>query len=291
MIYYDEIHVFTAEEIQLAQTIAGQVVFALGRKRAEDERRALERSLLEAQKLESLAMMAGGIAHDFNNILAIILGNTDLARMELPPDSPAHELLAPIAGAVQRATILTQQMLAYSGRGHFLVERLDLGALVMSMQGQIRAASGDHFTMNYHLAPSLPPIDADPSQMRQLVLSLVNNAVEAMGQEERSLSISTGLQSIDRVFMSEAYLVPDEIESRYVALDVADTGSGMDEATLERIFEPFFTTKFMGRGLGLAAVLGIVRGHRGAIRVRSALGQGTSVTVLFPAAEEPAGDA
>jgi signal transduction histidine kinase len=293
MIYYDQTHVFADEEVQLAQTIAGQVVFALGRKRAEDERRALERSLLEAQKLESLAMMAGGIAHDFNNVLAIILGNTDLARMELPPDSPAQELLAPIAGAVQRATALTQQMLAYSGRGHFLIERLDLSALLMSMQGQIRAASGDHIAMNYQLAPDLPPIDADPSQMGQLVLSLVNNAIEAIGQAEKSISVSTSLQSIDRVFMAEAYLVPDEIEPHYVALDVADAGSGMDEATLARIFEPFFTTKFMGRGLGLAAVLGIVRGHHGAIRVRSVVGQGTSVTVLFPVAEEtaPAGDA
>jgi PAS domain S-box-containing protein len=285
VIYYDQAHQFTAEEVQLAQTIAGQIVFALERNRSEEERRALERKLLETQKLESLAVLAGGIAHDFNNLLAIILGNVDLARMELPPDSPAQELLAPIAGAIQRATGLTQQMLAYSGKGHFLLELIDLNALLLEMHEPIRTALGEQVTAIYQLAPDLPPIEADPSQIRQIVLNLAINAAEAIGRSAGTVTIGTGVRSIDRAFLAEAYLAPERVASRYIALDVVDSGSGMDEATLARIFEPFFTTKFMGRGLGLSAVLGIVRGHHGAIRVRSVPRQGARFTILFPAAD------
>jgi PAS domain S-box-containing protein len=286
MLYYDQPHQFTAEETQLAQTIADQIVFALDRKRAEEERRALERKLLEAQKLESLGVLAGGIAHDFNNLLAIILGNVDLARMELPPDSPAHELLAPIAGAVTRATALTQQMLAYSGKGHFLIERLDLSALLRQMYEPIHAVLGDHAAAIYQLAPDLPSIEADPGQIRQAVLNLVSNAVEAIEQNFGTVTIRTRSRHIDRAYLMEAYLAPDLSAGQYVMLEVIDTGAGMDEVTLTRIFEPFFTTKFMGRGLGLAAVLGILRGHRGAIRVRSAPGHGSTFTLLFPAVRD-----
>jgi PAS domain S-box-containing protein len=256
------------------------------RKQAEEARRLFERQLLETQRLESLAVLAGGIAHDFNNILAIILGNVDLARVELPPDSSAHELLAPIVAAVQRASSLTQQMLAYSGRGHFLLEQIDLSLLLRQLHEPIRAALGARVTAVYQLAPNLPPITADPSQIRQAVLNLAINAAEAIGEATGEVTFRTAVQQIDHADLADAYLAPDLAAGRYVVLEVADTGSGMDATTLNRIFEPFFTTRFMGRGLGLAAVLGIVRGHRGAIRVRSAPGQGSTFTILLPAAEE-----
>ena len=255
------------------------------RKRAEEASQLFERRLLETQKLESLAVLAGGIAHDFNNILAIILGNVDLARIELPPDSSVHELLAPVASAVQRASGLTQQMLAYSGKGQFLLERFDLNELLHELREPIRAALGVRAQAVYQLAPGLPPITADPSQIRQALLNLVINAAEAIGEATGSVTIRTGARTMEHADLADTYLAPDLPAGRYVVLEVADTGAGMDQATLERIFEPFFSTRFMGRGLGLAAVLGIVRGHHGAIRVRSAPGQGSTFTILLPAAE------
>jgi PAS domain S-box-containing protein len=255
------------------------------RKQAEEAHRLFERKLLETQKLESLAVLAGGIAHDFNNILAIILGNVDLARIELPPDSSIHGLLSPVVGAVQRASGLTQQMLAYSGKGHFLLEQINVNELLHDLREPIRAAIGARAQVIYELTPQLPPITADPSQIRQAALNLVINAAEAIGEATGTVTIRTSVRFVERDDLVDAYLAPDLATSRYVMLEVADTGSGMDEATLARIFEPFFTTRFMGRGLGLAAVLGIVRGHHGGLQIRSAPGQGSSFTVLLPAAE------
>jgi PAS domain S-box-containing protein len=255
------------------------------RKQAEEAHRLFERKLLESQKLESLAVLAGGIAHDFNNILAIILGNVDLARIELPPESSIHALLAPVVGAVQRASGLTQQMLAYSGKGHFLLEQIDLNELLYELREPIRAALGARAQAIYELAPELPRITADPSQIRQAVLNLVINAAEAIGETAGSVTIRAEGQTLEHVDLRDTYLAPDLAAGRYLVLEITDTGAGMDQATLARIFEPFFTTRFMGRGLGLAAVLGIVRGHHGAIRVRSAPGQGSTFTILLPAAE------
>jgi PAS domain S-box-containing protein len=255
------------------------------RKQAEEAHRLFERRLLETQKLESLAVLAGGIAHDFNNILAIILGNVDLARIELPPDSSIHGLLSPVVGAVQRASGLTQQMLAYSGKGHFLLEQIHLNELLRDLHEPIRVAIGARARAIYQLAPQLPSITADPSQIRQAVLNLVINAAEAIGEAAGTVTIRTSVRSLEPSDLVDAYLAPDPATSRYVVLEVADTGSGMDEATLARIFEPFFTTRFMGRGLGLAAVLGIVRGHHGGIQIRSAPGQGSTFTILLPATE------
>jgi PAS domain S-box-containing protein len=255
------------------------------RRRAEEAHQLFERKRLESQKLESLAVMAGGIAHDFNNILAIILGNVDLARTELPPDSSVHQLLAPVVGAVQRASSLTQQMLAYSGKGHFLLEQIDLNLLLRQLHEPIRAALGPRTQAIYQPAPELPLITADPSQIRQAVLNLAINAAEAIGDAAGAVTIRTDARSFEHADLTDTYLAPDLATGRYVVLEVTDTGAGMDQATLARIFEPFFTTKFMGRGLGLAAVLGIVRGHHGAIRVLSTPGQGSTFTILLPAAE------
>jgi PAS domain S-box-containing protein len=256
------------------------------RKRAADAQRMFERQQLEAQRLESLTILAGGIAHDFNNILAIILGNVDLARVELPADSSVHELLAPIVAAVRRASDLTQQMLAYSGKSRFLLEPLDLNDLLHSLREPIKAVLSARAQLVYQLAAELPLIEVDPSQIRQAVLNLVINAAEAIGEAGGTLMLRTAVRDFERADLADMHLAPNLSAGRYVVLEVADTGVGMDEEAVRRIFEPFFTTKFMGRGLGMPAVLGIVRGHYGAIGVRSAPSQGSTFTLLLPAAEE-----
>jgi PAS domain S-box-containing protein len=255
------------------------------RKRAEETAQLFERKLLETQKLESLAVLAGGIAHDFNNILAIILGNVDLARIELPPNSSIHGLLIPIVSAVQRASGLTQQMVAYSGKGHFLLEQIDINELLNELREPIRAAIGARAQAIYKLTPDLPSITADSSQIRQAVLNLITNAAEAIEEAAGIVTIRTSVRALEHGDLVDAYLAPDLATGRYVVLEIADTGSGMDQAMLTRIFEPFFTTRFVGRGLGLAAVLGIVRGHHGGIQVRSTPGQGSTFTILLPATE------
>jgi two-component system cell cycle sensor histidine kinase/response regulator CckA len=251
-------------------------------KRAEEERRKLEAQMQHTQKLESLGVLAGGIAHDFNNLLMAILGNADLALSRLPADSPARENLADIERASRRASELCRQMLAYSGRGRFVVEPLSLSATVREMVQMLEVSISKKAALRYHLAEDLPAVDADATQVRQVVMNLITNASDAIGDGNGVISISTGTRYCDRSVLSESYLDDRLAEGRYAYLEVADNGCGMDRNTLARIFDPFFTTKFTGRGLGLAAVLGIVRGHRGAIKVESEPGRGTTFTVLFP---------
>ncbi len=252
-----------------------------GRRRAEQERLTLERALLETQKLESLGVMAGGIAHDFNNLLVAIMGNAGLATMELPKDSPARDYLHEIETASQRAADLARQMLAYSGKGHFIVSWCELGELVEEMGNLLRASLSRKVRLHYQLAADLPQIQCDATQIRQIVMNLVINAAESIGDRDGVITVTTGEVEVQ----AEDYAAPGEElkPGRHVFLDVRDTGVGMDEATRARIFEPFFTTKFTGRGLGLAAVLGIARGHSGAIRVESSPGAGTTFRLLLPA--------
>ncbi|MEO6397071.1 MAG: PAS domain S-box protein, partial [Tepidiformaceae bacterium] len=253
------------------------------RRRAEQERLALERALLETQKLESLGVMAGGIAHDFNNLLVAIMGNAGLATMELPPGSPVQAYLHEIETASQRAADLARQMLAYSGKGQFLVSWTNLGDLVQEMGNLLQASLPRRVRLCYQLAPDLPQVKCDATQIRQIVMNLVINAAESIGDREGVITVTIGEVEVgpgDPAVPGEA-LQP----GRHVFLDVSDTGAGMDEATRTRIFEPFFSTKFTGRGLGLAAVLGIARGHSGAIRVESEPGVGTTFRLLLPARE------
>ena len=253
------------------------------RVRAEGERRKLEAQFQHTQRLESLGVLAGGIAHDFNNLLMGVLGNADLAVQALPEGSPARARVEDVRTAGLRASELTHQMLAYSGKGRFVVEPLDLNALILDMAHLLKVSISKRIVLNTELADGLPLVSADASQVRQIVMNLITNASEAIGEGSGVVSLSTGLLHADRAFLSLASAGPGIPEGDYVCLEVTDTGSGMDEATKARIFEPFFTTKFTGRGLGLAAVLGIVRGHGGAIRVDSAPGRGTTFRVLFPA--------
>jgi PAS domain S-box-containing protein len=256
------------------------------RKWAEEKRLQLERQMQQTQKLESLGVLAGGIAHDFNNLLTIILGNASLALDELPPLSTARDSLKAIEQTSLRAAELCRQMLAYSGKGRFVIENIRLGMLIGEMISLLKASITKKAILNLNLKEPLPALRGDPSQIRQIVMNLVINASEALGDNPGVITLSTGLMECSREYLSEAYLDESLTEGLYVWLEVSDTGCGMDPQTQRRIFEPFFTTKFTGRGLGLSAVLGIVRGHQGALKVYSEPGKGTTFKVLFPAVRQ-----
>jgi PAS domain S-box-containing protein len=274
----------------------GELIFLEGfitditaRKRAEDERRKLEAQIQHAQKLESLGVLAGGIAHDFNNILLAILGNLDLALAELPIVSPVRENLLEAEKASRRAADLCHQMLAYSGKGHFVIQALDLSELIEEMSHMLEVSISKKAVFRYDLAENLPLVEADATQIRQIVMNLVLNASEAIGEKSGLIRLATGAMECDRAYLAGTWLDENHPEGLYVHIEVSDTGSGMNEQTRAKIFDPFFTTKFTGRGLGLAAVLGIVRGHNGAIKVYSEPGRGTTFRVLFPSAKNALG--
>ena len=254
-------------------------------KRAERERRDLEAQVRHLQKLESLGVLAGGIAHDFNNLLTGILGNVELALMDLPATSPARASLVGIEGAAVRAADLCRQMLAYSGRGRFVIEVLDLSEIVMEMTHMLEVSISKKVRLTYNPMNNVPPVEADATQLRQIILNLITNASEAIGGGSGEISLAVGVMECDRSYLSGAFINEVLPAGTYSYLEVTDTGSGMDEETIAKIFDPFFSTKFTGRGLGLSAVLGIIRGHRGAIKVDSEPGSGTSFRVLLPAVE------
>lgn len=266
--------------------MVGMVVDITARKQAEEERRKLEAQIQQAQKDESLGVLAGGIAHDFNNLLVGILGNADLAQMELEPNSPARRSIEEIEHAAMRAADLSRQMLAFSGRGNFVLEPVRLSELIRSMDHLIRASISKKAQLGFELADDIPAIQGDLGQLRQLVMNLVSNASDAVADGGGEIRIRTGTLLCDRDDLNRARLAETLPEGTYAYLEVEDTGCGMDDETRNRMFEPFYTTKFTGRGLGLAVVLGIIRGHDGAVVVQSALREGTTFRVLLPIAEE-----
>jgi len=249
---------------------------------AEKGRLLLERQVHHAQKLESLGVLTGGIAHDFNNLLVGILGNAHMALIELPPDSPAQESVTGIEKAAVRATELCNQMLAYSGKGSFVIEPVDLSSLVEEMIDLLGISISKMATLKLELAGKLPSINADATQMRQVIMNLVTNASEAISDSHGVLTVSTGVIDCDQGYLQELPAHDNLSEGSYISLKVVDTGCGMDPETQAKIFDPFFTTKFAGRGLGLAAVQGIIRSHGGAIVVNSEPDRGTTITVLLP---------
>jgi len=258
------------------------------RQRVQQERIELERRVQQAQKLESLGVLAGGIAHDFNNLLCGILGSSELALVRLEPGHPARSDLALLRETAQRATELCRQMLAYSGKGRFVVEALDLSTLVAQMRKLLEVSLSKKAVLGLNLAQPLPAVDGDATQLRQILLNLVINASEAIGEREGTVTVTTGAQVCCGEELRSIYLHDELPAGTYVFVEVGDTGCGMDEETRRRIFDPFFSTKFSGRGLGLAATLGIVRGHCGTIRVQSEPGVGTTVKVLLPASRNMA---
>ncbi|HYG74880.1 MAG TPA: PAS domain S-box protein [Planctomycetota bacterium] len=265
------------------QHLFGVNVDITERKLREEEQRRMEQQVQHVQRLESLGIVAGGIAHDFNNLLVGILGNSDLALRDLTPGTPLFERLDDIRSTSQRAAELTRQMLAYSGHGQFVLEPFSLNDLLKQMSQLLQASISKKASLSFRFGESLARIFADVSQIRQIVVNLVTNASEALGESSGSIVVSTGTLKARTEDLYSPFLAAELPAGEYVFLEVTDTGSGMDEATLNRAFEPFFSTRFTGRGLGLAAVLGIVRGHKGSIQVRSRPGQGSTFKVLFPA--------
>jgi CheY-like chemotaxis protein len=252
-------------------------------KGAQEEKRNLERQVQQAQKLESLGVLAGGIAHDFNNILMAVLGHAELALDGISPMSPGRGNLTEITIAARRAADLCRQMLAYAGKSSFELERVALRDLIEEMAHLLKTTISKKAILNLNLEKGLPPIQADPSQIRQIVMNLIINASEAIGDRSGVITVSVGATRCDEEYLQKTELREDLAPGLYVHIEVADTGSGMDAKTRSRIFEPFFSTKFTGRGLGLAAVLGIVRAHKGALKVYSEPGKGTTFKILFPA--------
>jgi PAS domain S-box-containing protein len=266
---------------------SGRIVGASHVARDVTERKQIEAQMRHTQKLESLGVLAGGVAHDFNNLLTGILGNASLAMESISTHNPIRPLIQDVVDASERAAHLTRQLLAYAGKGRFLIESVDLSEVVREISHLIQTSISKNVQLRLELKDGLPLIHADASQIQQIIMNLVINGAEAIGSRDSgTVLVTTGTQIVDEHYLSTTLTDNQTLPTGlYVVLQVHDTGSGMDEDTLSRIFDPFFTTKFTGRGLGLAAVQGIVRGHRGTLKVYSRPGQGTSFKVLFPAAE------
>jgi len=258
----------------------------------DDERLILERRMQHAQKLESLGVLAGGIAHDFNNILMVILGNADLALTELSPMSSVRSNLIEIEKASRRAAELSKQMLAYSGKGQFIVDKIIVDELVQDMVHLLEVSTSKKVTLTYNFADNVPTFGGDVTQIRQVIMNLITNASEAVGDNQGVVSLSTGTMNCNRNYLDNTETVIHSATDKplktgtYAYIEVSDTGCGMDSETIERMFDPFFTTKFTGRGLGMSAVQGIMRGHNGAINVDSTVGKGTTFRILFYIAEQ-----
>ncbi len=247
------------------------------------DRKQLEASLRQAQKVESLGILAGGIAHDFNNLLMGVLGHADVALLKSHAGSPVGDELHNISSAAMRAADLTRQMLAYAGQGKFMVEALNLSRLVEEIGNLLEVSISTNVDLKYSFADELPAIEADASQIQQVIMNLIMNASEAIEGRAGTITVSTSAIQVDRHYLAGAYLNDELPDGAYVCLEVADNGCGMDAEIQRKIFDPFFTTKFAGRGLGLAAVLGIIRGHHGALKISSQPGVGSTFKALFPA--------
>ncbi len=270
---------------RVAESIGPVLHARLERDLQQRQRKLLESQILHAQKLESLGVLAGGIAHDYNNLLMVILGNASLALNELPPESSTRFSLKEIENAANRAAELTKQLLAYSGKGKFIIETIDINVLLEEMEHLLNHTISKKAVLKLRLSENLPRIKADPDQIRQVIMNMVTNSSEALGEKSGTISVTTGVVHADQQYLSGVFLDEGLPSGFYVYLEVSDNGCGMDEEMVSKIFDPFYTTKFTGRGLGLAAVLGIVRSHSGAVKVYSEPGRGTIMKALFPVAE------
>ncbi len=253
------------------------------RKRLEEERLAMERRVLHAQKLESLGVMAGGIAHDFNNQLAVVLGNLELALTDHNLDQETRLSIENAIKASERSAELSRQMLIYSGSAFYLSKDIHLDELLNKKLGLIKSVFPKNISLNLESYSSLPPIKGDPEQIQRAIMNLITNSSEAIGDTKGDVTIKTGVMDCDPTYLSHSRLEEKPEPGRFVFMEIADNGCGMNDETLQRIFDPFFTTKFWGRGLGMAEVMGIVKGHHGALMVDSQIGKGTIIRVLFPA--------
>jgi PAS domain S-box-containing protein len=268
----------------LAST-ATAMAAALDRFNSKEETERIQGKLQEAQRLESLGILAGGIAHDFNNLLTSILGNANLARLDTPPGSPAIDSLAEIESASRRASELCRLMLDYAGMSRTNPKPVDFSGTIRNAAKLLTHSINKKTELRISLPENPPTVEGDAAQIQQVVMNLVTNAAEAIGEQGGIIRVSAGVMQANEAFFRETYLAPDLPAGKYVFLEVADNGCGMSKETMAKIFDPFYTTKFSGRGLGLAAVWGIVRGHGGAIHVSSSPDIGTKFRVLLPPAE------
>jgi two-component system CheB/CheR fusion protein len=259
------------------------------------ERRRVEAESRQSQKMEAIGYLAAGVAHDFNNLLTGVIGNASLLLEALPENDPGVSILRNVISGGERAADLTRQLLAYAGKGRFYLERVSLSDVVLQTSRLIQPSVPPKVQLRLDLDKDLPLLLADPGQMQQVVMNLIINAVEAIGDSGGNVQVRTGCQTVSDEPLQNCVLGEKVARGKYILIEVLDNGSGMDEQTIRKIFDPFFTTKFTGRGLGLAAVLGIVRQHKGVVQVHSVPGRGTSFRVLLSAAEEApaqiAGDA
>ncbi|HTX36590.1 MAG TPA: response regulator [Bryobacteraceae bacterium] len=268
--------------------VGATVVETTELRRSEKARQDLERRMLDAQKLESVGLLAGGIAHDFNNLLTGILGNASLAKESAQPGSTLFHYLDEIVHASKRAAHLTKQMLAYSGKGQFILEEMDLSREIQEVVRLVQSSISKKISVIFDLSHELPPVRADKGEIQQVIMNLVVNAAEAIGDSAGLLIIRNGIRDLAAEQIREVHPGNDIVPGRYAYIEITDSGCGMNEQTRLRIFDPFFTTKFTGRGLGLAAVGGIVRGHKGGIQVKSSPGKGSTFVVYLPAGDENA---
>jgi signal transduction histidine kinase/ActR/RegA family two-component response regulator len=286
-----------ASGLLLARNLTAPATFPEGSKEAEladpqvdeqEDENAMAK--FEAQKLESLGVLAGGIAHDFNNLLTSIVGNASIVKLDIPKNHPLREPISEIATASKRAKELISQLLAYSGRGTVEVTRINLNRLVQEMAHLLQTVVSKKATLQLELTSTLCVIEADASQTRQVVMNLITNASDALGDQGGTILLRSTVVFADREMLSQTAFGAELPIGKYIQLEVTDNGSGMSDETQVRIFEPFFTTKATGRGLGLAALIGIVKRHGGTLSVESTVGEGTSFRIMFPLADYMDGD-
>ena len=262
------------------------ISYAIERSKAEEKRRWLETKMLHAQKLESLSVLSGGVAHNFNSLLTAIIGNAELALEKLSKESIATPNVERIVSSAKRASELANKMLAYSGKGRFVIETLNISNLIKEMKSIIASTVSKNVRVHYQLSSDIPFIKADVPQIQQVILNLVLNASEAIGEQQGTITIRTQKIIADKAWLQKGNLHEELLPGSFAQLGIDDTGIGISEEVKAKIFEPFFTTKFTGRGLGLAAVQGIIRGHSGAVTIVSEQGKGTKLEILFPHVEE-----
>ncbi len=273
------------EAASLLRIFSARAASELERRSSEEARQLLERQMQHAQKLESLGVLAGGIAHDFNNLLTAMLGHMNLAQLKLAPESPALPHLEGLERIIHRAADLTRQMLAYSGKGRFVVRSYDLNQVVQEVTHLLEVSISKKIALRFDLAPALPLVEADAAQIQQVIMNLVTNAADAIGDRDGTIRLITRSLQLDRAYLDQVFQGQELAPGSYVTLEVGDSGCGMSPEVLGRIFEPFFTTKITGRGLGLSATIGILKGHRAGMRIYSELGRGTTFKLLFPVSE------
>jgi signal transduction histidine kinase/DNA-binding NarL/FixJ family response regulator len=273
------------EDIKILKLLGEIFINIFKEKWADEERRKMEEQLRQAEKFESLAIMAGGIAHNFNNILSGSLGYAELAIINLSEDSTARKTIQKVITSLGRAKDITRQILAYTGGDKFIInmEKVNISRIVREMSELIEMSVNKKYIIKYELTDKLPAIKGDVSQLSQILINLINNASEAIDGKKGTITVKTGQMECDEIYLKDSLFGQEQLPGLYVYMEVEDTGCGIEEELKYKIFDPFFSTKFTGRGLGLAAVQGIVRSHKGTIKVTSKQGKGTEIKVLFPA--------